>query len=664
MLAQLIAPLRGLSVRARIALIALIPVVGFLVDAIAYRAGTNEVEKAFASSRRADVLADASSEFKSAIMVMFISALKFAANPSQTEVTAFKEAYQQGVNKIAVIEQGFEYVAADRIQSLQTHVGSIGQHFDELVVAQKRLGFAVTDGLRGRTRDASNAVQRLINDGLGTLPEVSGRELRSALIGMRRFEAEYRLSQDEFLRQGFLAEYGRATETITALPGAVTFSTELLAQVKAYADAFIEWAQSKDQVTPHLALIELEVDRTLPEVDQVIASARQNADRISAAATSSQNRTKAVVMAVGLAAVLIGLSFSVLIIRSINRPLHRLGTAMQQLANGDTEVTISGTQAQDEIGDMARTVLVFRNSMIERQRLSGEQSDAVRAREARSEHINSMIVRCDDSVSNALAKLRDAAARLESTSVRLNQAADTVSTEANTAEQRVGVASTNVTGAAITIEELVASINDIASQVSRANDAANHAATESRHTTETMTTLAATAVRIGEVVGLIQSIAAQTNLLALNATIEAARAGEAGRGFAVVAAEVKSLSSQTAQATEGIAGQIRAIQDAATSAVQAIQRVNSVIEDMSTISEAVAATVEEQNAAVANIAEGVNRASTEARTGAEAMSRVAQASAGARSTAADVKSLADTLTAEAGSLEAEVRSFLHAVEAA
>jgi len=664
MFAQLIAPLRGLSVRARIALIALIPVVGFLVDAIAYRAGTNEVERAFASSRRADVLVDASSEFKSAIMVMFISALKFAANPSETEVTAFKEAYQQGVNKIAVIEQGFEYLAADRIQSLQTHLGSIEQHFDELVVAQKRLNFAVTDGLRGRTRDASNAVQRLINDGLGALPEISRRELRSALIGMRRFESEYRLSQDEFLRQGFLAEYGRATETITALPGAATFSTELLAQVKAYADAFTEWAQSKDQVTPHLALIELEVDRTLPEVDQVIASARQNADSISAAATSSQNRTKAVVMAVGLAAVLIGLSFSVLIIRSINRPLHRLATAMQQLANGDTEVTISGTQTQDEIGDMARTVLVFRNSMIERQRLSGEQSDAVRAREARSEHINSMIVRFDDSVSNALAKLRDAAARLESTSVRLNQAADTVSTEANTAEQRVGVASTNVTGAAITIEELVASINDIASQVSRANDAANHAVMESRHTTETMTTLAATAARIGEVVGLIQSIAAQTNLLALNATIEAARAGEAGRGFAVVAAEVKSLSSQTAQATEGIAGQIRSIQDAATSAVQAIQRVNSVIEDMSIISEAVAATVEEQNVVVANIAEGVNRASTEARTGAEAMSRVAQASAGARLTAADVKSLADTLTAEAGSLEAEVRSFLRAVEAA
>jgi methyl-accepting chemotaxis protein len=302
--------------------------------------------------------------------------------------------------------------------------------------------------------------------------------------------------------------------------------------------------------------------------------------------------------------------------------------------------------------------------MVERQQLAAAQLDTVRAREVRGEHINATIGRFDGSVEDALRTLRDAAARLESTSVKLNGAADTVSTEARNAEQRVGAASTNVTSAASSVEELATSIGEYAQQVGKSNEVARLAVAESRRTTETMAELSAAATRIGEVVDLIQSIAAQTNLLALNATIEAARAGDAGRGFAVVAAEVKSLSGQTARATDEIASQIRAIQDAAAGTVQAIQQVHAVVEDMSGIAGIVATTVEEQNAAVASIAEGVHRASSEAQTGAIAMSRVAEASSDARATAADVKALADALATSAENLEGEVRRFLAEVEAA
>ncbi|MCZ7643275.1 MAG: methyl-accepting chemotaxis protein [Pseudorhodoplanes sp.] len=370
------------------------------------------------------------------------------------------------------------------------------------------------------------------------------------------------------------------------------------------------------------------------------------------------------IAAIGLCTVLIGIAFSWLIGRSITKPLQQLSAAMTRLARGDTALDIPATGHKDEIGDMARTVIVFRDNMIEREQLAAAQNRESRSREQRSEAIAATIARFEQSVDTVLAKVREAAHRLESTSGKLDKAAGAMTVEARQAGERVGAASENVTGAAASVEELAASISEIASQANKSTAVARRAVDESRRTSQTMAELGSAATRIGEVVSLIQAIAGQTNLLALNATIEAARAGEAGRGFAVVASEVKSLAGQTAKATEDIAGQIGAIQSAAADAAEALGQVNEIIEDMSSIATSVAGTVEEQNSAVATISDGVQRASSEARTGADAMNRVAGTSREAHDTAADVKTLADTLGIEAEQLEAEVRRFLAEVRAA
>src|SRR5690606_17660625 len=255
-----------------------------------------------------------------------------------------------------------------------------------------------------------------------------------------------------------------------------------------------------------------------------------------------QFATRTKIIVASLAITLLSLLMSWLIGRGVVNPLNRLAGAMKGLAAGDITMRIPGTRRRDEIGDMARAAIVFRDKMIEREKLAETQVQTSRAREQRAEAITATVARFEKSVEAALDRLRDAAIRLEGASANLNGAADTVSSEASTAEQHAHAASANVPTAAGSGQGPAVSTRETATQAATSTTVAERAVAESQRTSNTMTELGTAATRIGEVIGLIQAIAGQTNLLALNATIEAARAGEAGKGFAVVAAEVKSLA--------------------------------------------------------------------------------------------------------------------------
>jgi methyl-accepting chemotaxis protein len=652
------------SVRTRIVALALIPVIGFLVNGIAFTIGETEVSNAFDTVKRASALADAAQEFKDALAAMRINARDFATRPGADRIESFEDAHRRATMNLVAIEHALPDFERKEIPGLRTHLSTVKVNFDSLVKEQETLGFTEDEGLRRTMRESALAIERLIHEDMSWIRESDAQRLLVTMVTMRRYESEYRVNSSDLAEVMFFREIDNFKKTLNDIVGAEVLKEQVAQQVKSYAETFTNWARSTNTIAPYIALIDADTRNLMPAANAIIASTRSNEIAASAALSASQKRTKFVIILVGGMAVLLGLGFSWLIGRSITRPLDGLAKVMKRLADGDTGAKIPATHAQDEIGTMARTVIVFRDSMVERARLSATQVQESSAREQRSEKIASTIMRFEKSIEQALSKLRGAARRLESSSMMLNGAADAVSSEALAAENRVGAASQNVTAAAGSVEELASSIGEIAGRAAKSTEVANRAVSEAQRTVNTMTKLGGAATRIGEVIGLIQAIAGQTNLLALNATIEAARAGEAGRGFAVVAAEVKSLAGQTGKATEEIAEQIGSIQSAAADASQAIEQVNAIIREMSTIASAVAVTVEEQNKAVSTIAEGVNRASLEAQGGADAMSRVAGASADARSTAVDVKSLADTLAIEAERLDAEVRHFLAEVQAA
>ncbi|MEQ8585552.1 MAG: methyl-accepting chemotaxis protein [Thalassobaculaceae bacterium] len=433
---------------------------------------------------------------------------------------------------------------------------------------------------------------------------------------------------------------------------------EMVDGIEADGDAVVEYYWQKPGVDGEVLKLSYAVG--FPQRDMFFGSGIY-VDDLNAAFVENATQL-GIISAVILAA---ALSLAGLTVVDLRRGIGGLRGAMIDLADGNLEVQVPGTDRRDEIGAMARTVEVFRENAIQKAAAEARQIDLEREAEAKRAALLSELADGLDAKVSAI--VRDLGEGVQGMTDRIGtlrgvtDGARAMSQDvAATTEQTTA----NMQSVAAASDEMSSTAAEISRQVTLSTEVVGEAGDTASAAADQVARLSESADKIGEVVGLITDIAEQTNLLALNATIEAARAGDAGKGFAVVASEVKNLANQTAKATEEISEQIGSIQGATKDAVTAIQGISKTINEVNEIASAISAAVEEQGAATNEIARNVEQAAQGTQDVTTNITKVTEGAGETGQAAGQVLEAAGELSKQAEFLRGEVDNFLNEVRAA
>ncbi|WP_299437211.1 methyl-accepting chemotaxis protein [uncultured Rhodospira sp.] len=512
-----------------------------------------------------------------------------------------------------------------------------------------------------RTADTENDAQADFQAGLAL------RDLLLARLNVQRFLEDNKAESAE-TATAKLADFGESLAVLnTALDSRNlrdlwrTADQEMQRYRTAFDDLVATITTRNDIIDNTLGVIGPRMARQTEDFKLAVI---ERQDTLGPQAEAAISQTQTVTLVIGVVALVAGVVAAWTIGAGITRPIQAMTQCMAQLANKNYATPIPAQDHKDEIGDMAKALQVFKETMQKADVLAAQVEEETRKRDARSQHIATLNTEFDRKVSAILEAVAGAADELQATAQTMASIAEETNSQATTVAAASEQASTNVQTVATAAEELSSSISEIGRQAQQSSDIARKAASEAQRSNEVVSGLAEAAQKIGEVVDLITDIADQTNLLALNATIEAARAGDAGKGFAVVANEVKSLASQTAKATEDIGRQIGAVQTETRTAVSAIEAISTIIREINEVTAGIASAVEEQNAATQEIARNVQQASQGTSEVSSTIVGVSEAAREAGSAAESVLKATGSLNEQSSNLRSMVERFLADVRAA
>ena len=531
-------------------------------------------------------------------------------------------------------------------RALATDVKGLDPVIDELMEVKQ---FAWS--LRDQMGDASQLISNGLS-GLGT-----PKDARTLYI-QRTAASGATLAAIDVVTQGSHLPPAMASQI--AVVKAQTFSADYLALRDRMLDAVI--AESKPEMAveewSRFSVAHLDHARGL-----AVVALQAAADH--AALSQNAAQMKLLLLGLTLAAVVAFSIFGIVCVDlRVIRPLHAVRDAMLRLADGDLLVDLPQSARRDEIGALANACAVFRMNAIEKQAIEATQDETRRRDDQRRVAVETHITAFETEISALVGGLANGSTELEVTARIMTETATQTGYRAASVSQAASLAGEGVQTVTSAAEQLTASINEISQQVAHSAELTTQAVSDAQRTDATVRALAEAADKIGNVVGLITSIANQTNLLALNATIEAARAGDAGKGFAVVASEVKSLANQTRQATDDICTQITQVQSATRDAVQSIRGITATIEGVSAVATTIAAAVEQQGAATAEIARHVEQTARAANDVTINIEGVSKAAADTGEAATKVLEAAGGVSLQATNLSQAVDGFVAQMRAA
>jgi methyl-accepting chemotaxis protein len=452
------------------------------------------------------------------------------------------------------------------------------------------------------------------------------------------------------VRENFVAYKKQLNRTMSSAEAAENEKSSSSVQ-QLSAAAMTSWAVS-DQLQQSIKAV---ADRLNARVEELAKSVTEEYE--------SKSRLMIGMAASGICA---GLMLGFLIgQRGIAKPMRVLVVLLQRMAEGEP-VDMIGTERYDEVGETARAVDEIKQMLTEKSRQDAAakaEQDRFQA-ETRRHEMHRLASEFEDAVGEIVAAVASASVQLEASAGSMKTTAERtrqITTAVVTTSKEASVTVQSVSSAS---EELAASVNEIGHQVQESSRIAKEAVAQATATNEQISLLSQSAIRIGDVIGLINNIAAQTNLLALNATIEAARAGEAGRGFSVVASEVKALAEQTAKATEEISHQVVNMQGVTDRSITTIRTIGDTITRISEIASTIACAVQQQGVATDDISRNFHHAARSVEDVSSGIIGVQHGAAETGSASAHVLSSAKTLSHDAARLKDEVNRFLSTVRAA